>query len=321
MMDTRIIGSLCEGVGCVGWGVVGCEGVTSEEAGLYDAWVAEGKCGEMGYLASWPEVRREPGRLLEGARSIICAAFNYYNPENRGPGGLRWARYALGADYHDEVRRRLTQVAERIKAETGAECRVCVDTAPLRERLWAARAGVGFIGRNGLLIVPGAGSWCVLGFIVTTLGLEPTAPLDVQGCEGCDRCVRACPGGALDGCGGMDARRCRSYLTIEYRGEEIPHLGGGRVYGCDICQEVCPHNRAARRTEIEAFSPRKGVLALTREDILGMEQGEFSALFKGSAIKRTKLAGLRRNAAATEVGEGDHGGDAEAGDNLGEGER
>lgn len=319
-MDTRRIGELCAGAGASGWGVARCGAVSEGEVALYERWIAEERHGEMGYLEKYGDVRRDPGLLLDGARSVVCAAFNYYNPVNRGPGGLRWARYALGSDYHDEVRRRLSAVAEAITAETGAACRVCVDTAPLRERLWAARAGVGFIGRNGLLIVPGVGSWCVLGFILTTLDLAPTAA-DTRGCDGCDRCVRACPGRALDGCGGMDARRCRSYLTIEYRGEEIPPLGGDRVYGCDICQEVCPHNRAARPTEIEAFGARKGVLGLTREAIIGMEQGEFSALFKGSAIKRTKLSGLRRNAAATEVGECDDGGDAEAADNLDEGER
>ena len=316
-MENVELQGLLEQAGADAWGVAPCTDVAEEDARLYEEWIASGKHGEMKYLESWPEIRRRPGLLLEGARSIICAAFSYYNPENRGEGGLRWARYALGTDYHDEIRRRLSEAAKAITEKTGAECRVCVDTAPLRERLWAERAGVGYIGKNGLLIVPGAGSWCVLGFILTGHEFSPT-PAEPRSCLGCGRCVRACPGQALDGRGGIDARRCRSYLTIEYRGSEMPRLTGGRVYGCDICQEVCPHNRYAPTTRTEAFWPRPGVLGLTLGKIAEMTQEEFSALFRGSAVKRTKLAGLRRNAAAAEPGEGDAGDDAKTRDNLGE---
>lgn len=316
-MENVELGRLLEGAGADAWGVAPCGEVGEEDARLYEEWVASGKHGEMKYLESWPEIRRRPELLLEGARSIVCAAFSYYNPENKGVGGLKWARYALGADYHDEIRHRLSEVAEAITEETGAECRVCVDTAPLRERLWAERAGVGYIGKNGLLIVPGVGSWCVLGFILTGHEFSPT-PAEPRSCLGCDRCVRACPGQALDGLGGMDARRCRSYLTIEYRGAEMPRLTGGRVYGCDICQEVCPHNRYAPETRIEAFRPRPDVLGLTLGKIAEMTQEEFSTLFRGSAVKRTKLAGLRRNASAAEPGKGNDGDDAEPSGNLGE---
>lgn len=324
--------------GAVRAGVVTLGPVDDCAERLYRDWVAEGRHGDMGYLEKYAEVRHDPRLLLDGARSMIVAAFSYYWGEgsNRSdrPAGhsctdgdarangneeetgsrisgenvkpLRWARYALGRDYHEEVRERLSHVAEAITAATGAQCRVTVDTAPLRERYWAVKAGVGFIGINNQLIVPGAGSWCVLGEIITTLELEPDEP-NQDSCMGCMRCVRACPGHALDGCGGMDARRCMSYLSIEKRyseteGETAPDFGD-RIYGCDICQEVCPHNAGACLSDIENFRPRQSILSLTRGDILAMEQSDFSRIFTHSAIKRAKLAGLQRNARASGEGE------------------
>lgn len=254
----------------------------------------------MEYMERYSEARHDPRLLLDGAESIIVAAFNYYTPVNHGScvtGGsapLKWARYALGRDYHEEIRDRLSGVAEEITALTGAQCRVTVDTAPLRERYWAMEAGVGFIGINNQLIIPGTGSWVLLGEIITTLPLEADEPCRLS-CDGCMKCVKACPGHALDGNGGMDAARCMSYLTIEYRGEG-PIGCGDRIYGCDICQEVCPHNSCASPSEIAAFAPRESILSLTRDDILTMEQGTFSRIFTHSAIKRAKLAGLLRNA-------------------------
>lgn len=269
---------------------------------MYQRVLSDGSFGTMDYMSRYQEVRHDPRLLLEGARSIIVAAFSYkpdagweaQNSQNR----LHWARYALGRDYHEEIRNRLGQVAATITAATGAECRVTVDTAPLRERYWAVKAGVGFIGINNQLIVPGAGSWCLLGEIITTLPLGADEPCRLS-CEGCMRCVRACPGGALDGCGRLDARRCMSYLTIESKvWDKNITLKGGRIYGCDVCQEVCPHNAGVPATRIEGFRPRQAIMSLTRDDILSMEQAEFSRIFTHSAIKRAKLAGLQRNARA-----------------------
>ena len=272
---------------------------------LYDRWISTGRHADMDYLAKYPDVRRDPRLLLEGARSIIVAAFNYFTPRNQGDGALRWARYSLGRDYHEELRERLGRVAEAITGATGAACRVTVDTAPLRERYWAVRAGVGFIGINNQLIVPSAGSWCLLGEIITTLPLTPDEPCR-ESCAECMRCVKACPGHALDGCGSLDARKCMSYLTIEKKydpsavdADVMPPVGN-RIYGCDICQEVCPHNRGVSPSEIPAFAPRESILSLSREDIITMEQGDFSRIFTHSAIKRAKLAGLQRNARSTE---------------------
>lgn len=286
--------------GAVATGIAKARPVDQEAEDLYQSWINAGRHGEMEYMERYAEVRHDPRLLLDGAESIIVAAFNYYTPANHGgavaggSGPLKWARYALGRDYHEEIRERLSAVAGEITALTGAQCRVTVDTAPLRERYWAVEAGLGFIGVNNQLIIPGTGSWVLLGEIITTLPLEADEPCRLS-CDGCMRCVKACPGRALDGHGGMDAGRCMSYLTIEYRGEG-PIGCGDRIYGCDICQEVCPHNSCASPSEISAFAPRESILSLTRDDILTMEQGEFSRIFTHSAIKRTKLAGLRRNA-------------------------
>lgn len=300
-MDKIEIKRLVAEAGAVGCGVVTLGPVDDRAERLYHDWIARSKHGAMAYLEKYADVRHDPRLLLEGARSMIVAAFCYNWGVNGDKGrerkeALKWARYALGRDYHEEVRERLEQVAASISQESGAMCRVTVDTAPLRERYWAVKAGVGFLGVNNQLIVPGAGSWCVLGEIITTLDIEPDAPC-TDSCLGCMRCVRACPGKALDGCGGMDARRCLSYLSIEYRGDDIPALGD-RIYGCDICQEVCPHNAGAKLSEIGNFKPRESILSLSREEILDMEQSDFSRIFSHSAIKRTKLAGLQRNARA-----------------------
>lgn len=296
-MDKADIISLLQTKGAVKAGVARGGKVTNP---LYADFVASGHHGDMAWMEKYGEVRENPALLLDNNDrpvSIIAAAFPYPHATDSGTGGLRWARYALGRDYHDELRERLSEVGRAIGDATGAEWRVCVDTAPLRERFWAMQAGIGRMGLNGLVIVDGAGSWCLLGFIITTLPLEPDVP-STDVCLQCGRCVSACPGQALDGHGGMDARRCRSYLTIEYRGEYrgdgIPELGR-RVYGCDVCQEVCPHNSDVPNLT-DVFQPREEIFSLTREDILEMEQEEFSRIFKGSAIKRTKLTGLRRNA-------------------------
>ncbi|MCM1050874.1 MAG: tRNA epoxyqueuosine(34) reductase QueG [Paenibacillus sp.] len=299
-MKSADIKKLVLDAGAVATGIAKARQVTPEAEELYQTWIADGRHGGMEYMERYADVRRDPRMLLDGAESVIVAAFNYYTPKNHGDSmdgssaPLKWARYALGRDYHEEIRDRLSAVAGEITALTGAQCRVTVDTAPLRERYWAVEAGIGFIGVNNQLIIPGTGSWVLLGEIITTLPLEADEPCRLS-CDGCMKCVKACPGRALDGHGGMDAGRCMSYLTIEYRGEG-PIGCGDRIYGCDICQEVCPHNSCARPSEIPAFAPRESILSLTRDDILTMEQGEFSRIFTHSAIKRTKLAGLQRNA-------------------------
>ncbi len=271
------------------------ENVNPEADKLYCSWLERGYNGDMRYLQKYPEIRRRPELLLPGASSMVCCAFAYVPP--RAGSKQHIAAYALGCDYHDVLRHRLGAVAQKITDAYGGECRVCVDTAPLRERYWAQKAGLGVIGINNHLIVPGAGSYVLLGEILTTVPLRPDAP-SVNDCGRCGQCVKACPAGALMPGGTVDARKCISYLTIEYRGEFEENTDlHGCLYGCDVCASVCPHNiLASPPPVVEELRPRTDILALTPDDVLDMEQEKFSVLFRGSAIKRAKLAGLRRNA-------------------------
>lgn len=306
VMDASELRRRLKDAGVFKSGISRVEAVDADTVTGYDRWLSEGMNGEMAYLEKYHDIRSNPALLLPGARSVVSCAFNYWWGPVDSP--LRWASYALGDDYHDVVRGRLQSVADAITTETGAECRVCVDTAPILERYWAVRSGVGFIGLNQQLIIPGAGTHFFLGEIITTLDLAPDAPCTLT-CGECRRCLRACPGGALrenDKAPGnpasevtLDSRRCLSYLTIEYRGEFPEGTRPGKhIYGCDVCQEVCPHNSKAPLSDIEEFRPRAAILRLDTDAILEMRQEDFSAIFRKSAIKRTKLAGLRRNAQA-----------------------
>lgn len=306
VMDASELRRRLKDAGVFKSGIARVEAVDAATITSYDRWLSEGMNGEMAYLEKYHDIRSNPALLLPGARSVVSCAFNYWWGPVDSP--LRWASYALGDDYHDVVRGRLQSVADAITAETGAECRVCVDTAPILERYWAVRSGVGFIGLNQQLIIPGAGTHFFLGEIITTLDLTTDAPCTLT-CGECRRCLRACPGGALrenDKAPGnpateitLDSRRCLSYLTIEYRGEFPDGTRPGKhIYGCDVCQEVCPHNSKAPLSDIEEFRPRPTILRLDTDAILAMRQEDFSAIFRKSAIKRTKLTGLQRNARA-----------------------
>lgn len=279
-------------------GIARVDRIDDEAASRYAQWVSSGKNGCMQWAASNNEVRENPELLLEGARSVIVVAMNYYPQVFQSPEAPQFAYYAYGRDYHEVIKKRLWEMARIIEQETGAKSRACVDSAPLRERYWAQRAGIGFLGLNNQLIISGKGSYFFLGVLLTTLELEPDEPCD-ETCMQCGACERACPSGALH-CGeAVDARRCLSCLTIEHKGDLPEWVGdviGNRVYGCDECQKCCPHNSNAVGNTIAELQPSPEFLALTHEDILQMTQEQFSHVFSHSAVKRAKLAGLQRNA-------------------------
>ena len=249
----------------------------SAHGDAYARWLAAGMHGEMGYLAREDAVakRRDPAVLVPGARSAVVVALNYFPPEDAeapssgDPSRAVFARYARGEDYHDMMKERLIALQEWIGAELApVSGRAYVDTGAVLEREMAQRAGLGWAGRNTMLIRPGRGSYCFLGVVLLDVELEPDAPFVADRCGRCSRCVEACPTGALlgrdaDGAPVMDARRCISYLTIEQRGpipRELRPRVGNRVYGCDICQEVCPYPRKfSTVTDETAFWPREGV--------------------------------------------------------------
>lgn len=271
--------------------------VDDEAVSRYESWIASGAHASMTYLENYPEIRRDPALLLDGARTLVVCLFPYLSPVAQKP-GARIAEYALGADYHVELRRALAPVCERISAEFGGQTRICVDTAPLRERYWAVRAGLGFIGRNCQLIVPGIGSAFFIATVLWTGALPPDSPnpLSVGAvCGACSRCLEACPGQALDGSGSLDARRCLSYLTIENRGPVPLGTGlGDNIYGCDACRLVCPHSRPVNpESVLPELRPKETLLALDLDSWLSMTSSGFRRLTAGSAMRRTSLPHIR----------------------------
>jgi epoxyqueuosine reductase len=267
------------------------------------AWLGQGRAGHMHYLHRNLASRENPAALLPGARSVIVAALNYYQPEPRppddGPRG-RVARYAWGRDYHRVVKKRLWKLVERLRAEVAKpfEARVCVDTAPILERELAARAGIGWIGKNTMVLSRGLGSYFYLGEIITTLDLPADEPA-ADHCGSCTKCLEACPTGALPEPYKMDASRCISYLTIELRDaipDELQHLIGDWVFGCDICQDVCPFNRKAPNTTDPDLAPRPPALQPLLADLLAWTPDDYDAHTRGSALRRAALDMLRRNA-------------------------
>ncbi len=263
----------------------------------YRQWLEAGNHAQMEYLSNHLDLRDNPALLHPGARTIICVALNYYPAQHPAPGNPRFAYYAYGKDYHEVMREKLKQLAQFIQPYSHDEGRICCDTAPLRERYWAMRAGIGFIGKNAQLILPGKGSYFFLGELLTTLELPPDNPLDIA-CSECNRCLDACPTHALFTPGKLDARRCISCQTIENRGEIAPEVAnrmGNRIYGCDTCQLCCPHNQTAQSTTCTDFTPDEEFLSLDESQLEQMTPDDFSRIFRRSAVKRAKYSGLKRN--------------------------
>ena len=267
-------------------------------------WLRRGFAGDMDYLHRNLETRTNPAAMLPGAASIIVVALNYHAgppaTETAGPRG-RIARYAWGRDYHKVVRKKLRRLVADLRAALTEpfECRICVDTAPIVEREIASAAGIGWIGKNTLVLNRELGSYFVLGEVITTLDLNPDAPA-TDHCGSCMRCLEACPTRALVEPRVMDARRCISYLTIEHRAEIPPEFRraiGDWLYGCDICQEVCPFNRRVPRTREPDFAPRPPAPATTPQEVDQWTADDYARLLRGRALKRATLAMWKRNAA------------------------
>lgn len=278
--------------GFCSFGVALATEVDPQWTATYSQWIAAGENGGMEYLSNHADLRRDPRLLLPGARSVISLVLSYFHTES-GTGDARFAMYAHGDDYHEVARSRMLPLVELLENQ-GYKTRMCVDTAPMRERYWALRSGVAFAGRNGLAIVPGHGSYCFLCEIITTAELTPDSPLG-YGCDGCGRCLEVCPGKAIREGGMVDARRCHSYLSIEHRGEFPEGTALNILYGCDECQRVCPHNKDIPVTAIQELRQRESLGGLTLADVEAMTQEQFSAIFRHSAVKRCKLTGLQRN--------------------------
>ena len=278
--------------------------VPAEDRARYRDWVAAGYAGEMRYLTDRrAAVRDDPRNLLASARSVICVGKLYQTPwphttqfDDAGRGWI--SRYSWGEDYHEVMRRGLARLEARLRERhPGMESRICVDTAPLLERTYARLAGLGWIGKNTCLIDQQRGSWFFLGELLVSLEIAPDAPPPDR-CGTCTACIDACPTAAIPPGGGLDATRCISYFTIELRGaipEEHRAGIGAHVFGCDICQDVCPWNRRAPVTEEEAFAPRH--FAPRLEEMAALGEEEFRAMFRGTPVTRARYSGFLRNVA------------------------
>jgi epoxyqueuosine reductase len=278
----------------------------AETADTFERWLAAGHHGEMDYLRRGAELRRDTTRPEPGMRSAVVVALDYGGRTPSGP----VARYARGEDYHRVMWDRLDELLTWLRREAGAGIRgrAYVDTGPILERDLARRAGLGWFGKNTMLIHPRLGSYFFLGALFLDVELVPDSPFAEEHCGTCTRCLEACPTGAFTAPGSLDARRCISYLTIEHRSaiaSEFHAALTDHIYGCDVCQEVCPWNeKFAQPVREPRFAPRapvarEGALRSAldlAEAILAMEEDDYRAAFRGSAMTRAKLAGLQRNA-------------------------
>jgi epoxyqueuosine reductase len=276
---------------------VGPAGPPDHGEALLD-WLAAGHAGTMAYIGRRAAERLDPRRVLPGARSVVTVALNYHRRDaDADPSWAPVARYARGRDYHDVMRPRLERLAQLIDGQAGARSLAYVDTGPLLERDLAARAGLGWTGKNTMLLHPRLGSWFFIGLVLTTADLDADAALPDR-CGTCRACLDACPTGAFPAPYVLDSRRCISYLTIEHRGEidaDLQPQMGDWQFGCDRCQEVCPWNRHAPASDESAFvpdAPYPGAAA-----IAAMDDEAVRRRFAGTALLRPRAAGLRRNAA------------------------
>jgi epoxyqueuosine reductase len=297
--------ALSEGAAAVGIARVD-DAAAGLDRGRLRRWLAEGFAGEMGYLAALESRRADPRLSLPGARSLVAAAFDYAFPEEeeahrarravRGAG--RVARYARGRDYHRLLPRRLHRVLAFLQAERpGTRGRVYVDTGPVLERAWAARAGVGWVGKHSLLLRREGGSWFLLGVILVDCELVADAPAEPR-CGSCTRCIDACPTGAIVAPYQVDARRCISYLTIELRGampRALRPLVGDRIFGCDDCQDACPWNEHAAAARLDDLRARPDLLETPLAAWLELDAEGFRRRFSGRPIARAKREGFLRN--------------------------
>jgi epoxyqueuosine reductase len=264
------------------------------------AWLRAGRHADMEWIARTKAVRQDVDERLPGCRSVVVVARPYHRPRPEAAAKAgKVSNYAWGRDYHRVVRkplRRLAQEIEELGSDVATAC--CVDSGPVLEKFWAARAGLGWIGRNSLVLRRDLGSYFFLGVVLTTLELEADAPA-ADYCGACRACVDACPTEAIVDSAVVDSRRCISYHTIENRGDipqEVADKMDGWVFGCDICQEACPWNRKAPHTAENDFHPRPGHANPQPEDLLKMDEAEFRAEFEGTPILRAKREGMQRNA-------------------------
>jgi len=278
-------------------GVAQVRELAEEQEGLRN-WLDKGMHAGMDYMANHFEKRLDPGKLVEGSKSVVCVMLNYF-PKEVQHGAPKIAKYAYGQDYHHVVKDKLKELFDFINDKIATvDGRMFVDSAPVLERKWAQLAGLGWIGKNSLLINRNQGSFFFLGELIIDMELEYDEPYTENHCGSCSKCMDACPTRAIVQPGVVDARKCISYNTIEHKGELSEEFKGkfdNWMFGCDACQDVCPWNRNPETTKIDAFNPHELLLTLKKSDWENLSQEQFSEIFKKSAVKRAKYHGLKRN--------------------------
>jgi epoxyqueuosine reductase len=270
-----------------------------EETARLRYWLRKGYQGSMTYMENHTEKRSDPEKLVDGVKSVISVILNYYtNKSQADPEAPVLSKYAYGKDYHNVILKKLRQLQRYIhQFVTPVDGRASADSAPVFDKAWAARSGLGWIGKHTLLISPESGSFVFIGSLMVNIPLHYDKPLQDL-CGDCDRCIRACPTQAIIAPRMLDARRCISYLTIEKKQEIDPgykNKFANRVFGCDICQDVCPWNRKAIPHRVKEFEPLRGLLEMTRQEWYDLDETRYNQLFSNSAIKRAKFEGIRRN--------------------------
>jgi len=286
-------------LGFTNFGVAKAEPLEREKKAL-EEWVKFGHHGTMSWMERNSEWRTDPTKYFPGAKSVISLGMNYYtqNHHSNDTTQGKISNYAWGEDYHDIINEKLGILIEELKTEfPGSKFKDCCDTAPVMEKAWAEKAGIGWIGKHTNLITREMGSWLFLSEIITDLELEEDTP-SIDYCGSCSLCIDSCPTGAIYEPYKLDSNRCISYLTIEHRGDFDTDTSSldGWIYGCDICQQVCPWNNFQSETEEYAFQPSDLGTEIELEKVIALSDEEFKKLFTNSPIKRTKASGLRRNA-------------------------
>ncbi|MBN9294589.1 MAG: tRNA epoxyqueuosine(34) reductase QueG [Flavobacteriia bacterium] len=274
-------------------------GFLEEEAPRLEKWLNNGRHGKMAYMENHFDKRLDPTKLVEGSKSVVSLLLNYFPSHNQNAESYKISKYAYGQDYHDVIKNKLRLFLQEIRNRIGeVDGRVFVDSAPVMDKVWAQKSGLGWVGKNGNLIRPQNGSFFFIAELIIDLELQPDGPIKDY-CGTCSKCMDSCPTGALDIPYVVDGSKCISYLTIELKDELFSAEFNGKMqnwmFGCDICQDVCPWNRFSKPHSIVEFEPKADLLDMKYKDWEEMTQELFSKLFTGSAVKRTKFSGLKRN--------------------------
>lgn len=271
-----------------------------EDAKRLEEWLHKGYHGKMGYMERNFDLRIDPTKLVPGSKSVIILMLNYYTDVRQDNEDAKISKYAFGQDYHEVIRDKLNVFLERLREQFGAiDGRGFVDSAPVLERTWAQKTGLGWMGKNGNLINKQVGSFYFLATLITDLELETDNPFTKDFCGTCTKCIDACPTNAIKSPMVIDGSSCISYLTIELKDELLPQTFKGKMdswmFGCDVCQDVCPWNRFSKPNNISEFTPNETVIKFSLKDWQDLEEQTFKTLLKHSPIKRTKWKGVQRN--------------------------